>query len=159
MTILTENGGNVMLKIWYNDYFHGDAREICHEIKNRNLECYKIMADFFLEQEIVDENCLLIPAPQHEGYAIYTKEIAEMIAVKSGAKVADIIKSNPRKTLYEFKQAHQRISLNFIATENLLVDNQKVFFVDNVLHTGQTLKTCQRVIGHILIPLVYGIAV
>lgn len=147
-----------MTKIWYNDYFHGDTREICHEIKNRNRECYRIMADFFLEQEIINENCLLIPAPQHEGYAIYTKEIAEMIALKSGAKVVDMIKSNPRKTLYEYKQNHQKIVLDFRTTEKLRVSDQKIFLVDNVLNTGQTLRTCQTVIGQQLIPLVYGIS-
>lgn len=147
-----------ILKIWYNDYFHGDTREICHEIKNRNEECCKIMADFFLEQEIIDENCLLIPAPQHEGYAIYTKMIADMIALESDAKVVDIIKSEPRKTLYEYKQVHQKITLNFTVTEKLFVSNQKVFLVDNVLNTGQTLQTCQNLVGYQLIPLVYGIS-
>lgn len=145
-------------KIWYNNYFHVDTREICHEIKNRNEECCKIMADFFLAQEVIDSQCLLIPAPQHEGYAIYTKLIADMIASKSGARVLDIIKSNPRKTLYEYKQAHQKISLNFLPTEKLFVDNKKVFLVDNVLHTGQTLEACKKVVGCPLIPLVYGIA-
>lgn len=144
-------------RIWYNNYFQGDTREICHEIKNRNEECCRIMADFFLGQEIIDSQCLLIPAPQHEGYAIYTKIIADMIASKSGARVVDIIKSNPRKTLYECKQAHQRSSLNFTATEKLLANNQNVFLVDNVLHTGQTLEACQKVVGRPLIPLVYGI--
>ena len=148
-----------MLKIWYNDYFQGNTREICHEIKNRNKECCKIMADFFLEQEIINKQCLLIPAPQHEGYAIYTKMIADMIASKSGANVLDVIKSEPRKPLYEYKQKNQRIVLNFKITEKLFVENQKVFLVDNVLNTGQTLKTCQNVIGHQLIPLVYGVSI
>lgn len=147
-----------MVKIWYNDYFYGNIREICHEIKNRNRECCEVMADFFLEQEIIDEDCLLIPAPQHEGYAIYTKEIAEMIASESGARVLDIIKSSPRRTLYEYKQNHQRITLNFMATEKLFVDGQKIFLVDNVLHTGQTLQACQALLGQQVIPLVYGIS-
>ena len=148
-----------MLNIWYNNYYYGDTREICHEIKNRNKECYKIMADFFLEQEIIDENSLLIPAPQHEGYAIYTKEIAEMIASKSGAKVVDIVKSSQRKPLYEYKQIHKKVVLDFTVTEKLIVNNQKVFLVDNVLNTGQTLQTCQSVVGQILTPLVYGVTI
>ena len=145
-------------KIWYNHYFSGDTREICHEIKDRNEECYRIMANFFLEQEIIDSQCLLIPAPQHDGYAIYTKAIAEMIASESGAKVADVVKSNPRKTLYECKQRRQPISLHFTLTEKPDLNGKKVFFVDNVLHTGQTLYTCRKVIGYDLIPLVYGIS-
>ena len=44
-------------KIWYNNYYKRNTREICHEIKNRNEECYKIMADFFLEQEITAGSC------------------------------------------------------------------------------------------------------
>lgn len=145
-------------KIIYNNYFERNIREICHEIKNRNEESYKIMADYFLNQEIIDNQCLLIPAPQHEGYAIYTKKIAEIIASKSGAKVLDIIKSNPRKTLYECKQKHKKIVLNFEITEKMSFGSQKVFLVDNVLHTGQTLSTCQKILGHPLIPLVYGIS-
>lgn len=45
-----------------------------------------------------------------------------------------------------------------LLTEKVFVDNQKVFMVDNVLHTGQTLQTCEKIIGHQLIPLVYGIS-
>ena len=147
-----------MIKIWYNNYFYGNTREICHEIKNRNEECCKIMADFFLDQEIIDDHCLLIPAPQHEGYAIYTKIIAEMIASKSGAQVVDILKSRPRKPLYEYKKKQQRVNLDFKITERITNDNQKIFLVDNVLHTGQTFQTCQKIIGHELIPLVYGVS-
>lgn len=145
-------------RIWYNNYLFGDTREICHEIKDRIEECYKIMADFFLAQEIIDSQCVLIPAPQHEGYAIYTKAIAEMIASESGAKVVDVIKSNPRKTLYECKQMHQPISLSFTVTEKMDLTGKKVFLVDNVLHTGQTLCACQKLLGCELVPLVYGIS-
>lgn len=145
-------------RIIYNNYFDKDIREICHEIKNRNKECYLIMAEYFLNQEIIDNQSILIPAPQHEGFAIYTKKIAEIIASKSGAKVLDVIKSTPRKTLYECKQKHEKIVLNFNITEKMSFTNQKVFLVDNVLHTGQTLSTCQKILGHQLIPLVYGIS-
>lgn len=144
--------------IFYNNYYEGQTREICHEIKERNEECYQIMADYFLEQEIIDSQCLLIPAPQHEGYAIYTKKIAELISKKSGAKVLDIIKSRPRDTLYEYKQRHQNVILDFKITDKQTFNNQNVFLVDNVLHTGQTLYTCQKLIKHQLIPLVYGIS-
>lgn len=145
-------------KIWYNNYYKRNTREICHEIKNRNEECYKIMADFFLEQEIIDDQCILIPAPQHEGYAIYTKKIAEMIALESGAKVLDIIKSFPRETLYEYKQKHQKVNLDFKITEIISLTDKKVFLVDNVFHSGQTFYTCQKLIGSQLIPLVYGVS-
>lgn len=144
--------------IYYNNYIERNTREICHEIKKRNEECYRIMADFFLAQEIIDSQSLLIPAPQHEGYAIYTKEIAEMIASESGAEVADVIKSRPRQTLYECKQKHQPINLGFELPERLNLSGKKLYFVDNVLHTGQTLYTCEKLIGCKLIPLVYGIA-
>lgn len=146
------------MKYYYNDYFKGDTREICHEIKNRNEECYHIMANFFLEQEIIDNQSILIPAPQHEGYAIYTKSIAELIALKSGARVLDVIKSSPRKPLYEYKQKHMIAVLNFYTTEEVVFGNQKVFLVDNVLHTGQTFSACQKILRHRLIPLMYGIA-
>ena len=70
----------------------------------------------------------------------------------------DIIKSNPRKPLYEYKQNHQKITLNFELIGKLFINTQKIFFVDNVLHTGQTLQTCEKIIGCQLIPLVYGIS-
>lgn len=151
-----------MKMVHYNRYRHGNTREICHEIKNRNEECYKIMADFFLAQEIVDKSCILIPAPQHEGYAVYTKQIAELIAQKSGAAVADVIKSTPRKTLYEYKQKCLKPMLNFtLMKANWPAARQdedvKMFLIDNVLDTGQTLKACQRAVGVPLTPLVYGV--
>lgn len=78
-------------------------REICHGIKDRDLEALKMMKHFILDDGMIRKGDLIIPAPQHEGKAIYTLKIAEMIAEETGAVVIDILHSQQRKTMHEQK--------------------------------------------------------
>lgn len=100
----------------YNYYYDKNIREICHEIKKNNLECCEIMANYFLNQEIIKEGDILIPIPQHNGYSIYTKQIAQLISLQTNAIVEDIIKSKPRETLYELKKQNKKVSLDFFSS-------------------------------------------
>ena len=144
------------MKVKYNYYYDGDTREICHEIKQFNQECLEIMANYFLNQNIITKDTILIPAPQHQGYSIYTKEIANIIEKESGASVKDIIVCNPRKTLYEMKQNKEKQILNFHLKEELELTSSNIFLIDNVLDTGLTYLTCQKLFKQKIIPLVYG---
>lgn len=141
----------------YNYYYDKNIREICHEIKKNNLECCEIMANYFLNQEIIKEGDILIPIPQHNGYSIYTKQIAQLISLQTNAIVEDIIKSKPRETLYELKKQNKKVSLDFSLSKNLEQTNGNVFLIDNVLDTGQTFFTCRNLLNGInIIPLVYA---
>lgn len=141
----------------YNYYYDKNIREICHEIKKNNLECCEIMANYFLNQEIIREGDILIPIPQHNGYSVYTKQIAQLISLQTNAIVEDIIKSNPRKTLYELKKQNKKVSLDFFLSKNLEKTNGNVFLIDNVLDTGQTFITCKNLLNGINVtPLMYA---
>lgn len=141
----------------YNYYYDKNIREICHEIKKNNLECCEIMANYFLNQEIIKEGDILIPIPQHNGYSIYTKQIAQLISLQTNAIVEDIIKSKPRETLYELKKQNKKVSLDFFLAKNLKEIKSNVFLIDNVLDTGQTFFTCRNLLNGInIIPLVYA---
>ena len=141
----------------YNYYYDKNIREICHEIKKNNLECCEIMANYFLNQEIIRKGDILIPIPQHNGYSIYTKQIAQLISLQTNAIVEDIIKSKPRETLYELKKQNKKVSLDFFLSKNLKEIKSNVFLIDNVLDTGQTFFTCRNLLNGInIIPLVYA---
>lgn len=141
----------------YNYYYDKNIREICHEIKKNNLEFCEIMANYFLNQEIIREGDILIPIPQHNGYSIYTKQIAQLMSLQTNAIVEDIIKSKPRETLYELKKQNKKVSLDFSLSKNLEKTNGNVFLIDNVLDTGQTFITCKNLLNGINVtPLMYA---
>lgn len=139
----------------YKNYYKISVRELCHEVKERNPEAIKEMAKYFIEN--VDySNSILIPVPQHEGYAIYTKEIAVLIAKETGVEILDIIKSKPRKTLYEMKKNKENIILGFYTTSKYDLRGKNILLLDNVLATGKTIRECEKAVGYKMKPVVYG---
>ena len=90
-----------------NDYYRTTGiREICHDIKNvrANRDAILTVAEY-LSRYTLDKNCILIPAPQHYGYADYTKKVADLVAKATGAKVLDILKCEKRERLYDYKRS------------------------------------------------------
>lgn len=90
-----------------NSYYHTKGvREICHDVKNTssNKDAILTMAEHFSDMNILDESCIIIPAPQHYGYADYTLQIAERVSKATGAKILDILKCHPRDMLYDLKK-------------------------------------------------------
>lgn len=145
-----------MKRIIYNNYSNPAVREICHGIKENDNECINIMADYILNLNIIDCNSILIPAPQHQGYAIYTRKVADIIAEESNARVLDIIVSKPRDTLYNMKKQKIPLTLDFYLKDEIH-EKGDLYFIDNVLATGQTWLTAQKLFESTLTPLVYGV--
>lgn len=139
----------------YNRYRDSRVRELCHGVKERDPVAIREMADYFLNLDIITSNSILIPAPQHEGRAIYTKEIAEIIARQTGCRIADILKSAPRKPLYEQKKLKQKMALGFYLEGR--VDGDEVYFLDNMIDTGTTYREANRLLNWKLKPLVYAV--
>lgn len=140
------------MKLYYN---YKDVRKICHKIKNRDKSSLQSCSDFFLNLGIIDNKSIIIPTPQHEGYAIYTLEIAKNIAKETGAIIKDIIKSYPRQSLYQIKKENKVINLNFYLTEKIQTNN-KIYLLDNVMDTGKTFYTIQKLINKQIYPLVFA---
>ena len=131
-------------------------REICHGIKDRDLEALKMMKHFILDDGMIRKGDLIIPAPQHEGKAIYTLKIAEMIAEETGAVVIDILHSQQRKTMHEQKLSGTVSAPLFFADYQNQPRDKRIFFLDNVIDTGTTLKAAEQAVGQKLMPLVYA---
>jgi predicted amidophosphoribosyltransferase len=104
----------------------------------------------------VTSKTIIIPAPQHEGHAIYTRQMAEIIADNVGCRVADVLISRPRKPLYELKKdgTLYKEPLEFMLTER--VEGDEIFFLDNVLATGTTFQAANRLFKRKLKPLIYA---
>lgn len=140
------------MKLYHN---YKDVRKICHEIKNRNKYALQTCSNFLLNLNIIDNNSIIIPAPQHEGYAIYTLEIAKNIAKETGAIIKDIVRSYPRESLYYIKKTNKNIKLHFYLTD-IIRENNKIFLLDNVLDTGKTFYTIQNLINRRIYPLIFA---
>ena len=139
----------------YNRYRDSRVRELCHGVKERDPVAIREMADYFLNLDIITSNSILIPAPQHEGRAIYTKKIAEILSRETGCRIADILKSAPRKPLYEQKKLKQKMALGFYLEGQTYGD--EMYFLDNVIDTGTTYREANRLLNGILRPLVYAV--
>ncbi len=139
-----------------HDYYKDRGiRDICHGVKERELECMKIMADFFINQDVISKNSIIIPAPQHEGCAIYTKIIADIVAAETNATVMDILKTRPRQTLYEQKKKGRIDDLYFYLTDSAPKSGD-IWFLDNVIATGTTFNAANRLFGGMLKPLIFA---
>ncbi len=137
-----------------NYYYDKEIRELCHGVKERDNIAIAIMAEYFLSLDIITKNSIIIPAPQHEGFAIYTKQMADIIAKQTGCAIADILISKPRKTLYEQKLSGNNNTLQFQLKESVYGDD--IFFLDNVIDTGITFQTANKLLQGKLKPLIYA---
>ena len=165
------------------------TRENCHNLKElyteqtynpeepQNTDYIKAkaeIADYFIRQNIFDENSILIPAPQHTGKAEYTKDLCNEICFHTHSKLLDCLQCKPHKTLYEQKKNNEKINVEmslFDLDENLEQKNVKefseltekyylqgknIYFIDNVISTGYTFNQASKIIPGI-IPAPYAI--
>ena len=149
-------------------YSYGYVSDICHGVKNHKESAIEEMAEFLCSQ--ITEDCFLVPAPQHTGKAEYTLKICEYIKEWSDYSIIilDVLSCTPRDTLYNLKKQMQNINgifskeeLEKISSGMFLKDDLKdidlpIYFVDNVIATGTTLRNAQRLIPNIE-PLVFAI--
>lgn len=146
----------------YNSYYNDtNIRDICkavkqHDNRREQKKAIKVIARYLISLSIVGEGDILIPIPQHTGSAEYTKEIANIVASNSGAVVADILKRVPEESFYEKKKNNKFAQLHLYLNQKIPQGNH-YFFVDNVISTGTTFHTANKLFDYKLIPLVYAI--
>ena len=125
---------NNNLVTYIADYYTGGYRELCHAVKERNeraiIEAAKLLAT------ITPANAVIVPIPNHEGYATYTKHIALEISKINGCKVLDLLFSDKRDTLYNSKLKGSKIALNFQTKST--TPNGNIILIDNVIDTATT---------------------
>ena len=139
-----------------NDYSNEHIREVCHGVKDYKEDAIQEMVDYFVSLNILDSSSVIIPAPQHQGYAIYTKSIADRLGMITGAKVLDVLRCVPHETLYSQKLQGKFEPPQMFLTENVEVDGD-YFFLDNVIATGTTFAEANKLFGNKLKPLIYAI--
>ena len=141
-----------------NNYYENlPVRSTCHAVKNGNEQAIAKIAEYLISLNVVTANSVLVPAPQHTGHAEYTKAIAKIIADRTGATVADILKRKPGVSAYETKALGLTIKPDLFTLSEIPKSDQ-IFLVDNVLATGATYLAAQELIPGI-IPLVYAVDV
>ena len=153
-----EKGNDVTAKdkIVPNRYGCKHTRELCHGVKEFDLMAIQEMAEYFACLGILDEDSILVPAPQHTGRAEYTKEIAQMAAKVTKATVVDAIGCIPHEGVYQMKKKGKISVPEFYLTTEFRDEGKKIFFLDNVLATGTTFWEAKKLIRSIK-PLVYAI--
>ena len=140
---------------YYSDKY---ARLICHAVKQDfdmvlRKEAETVIAEYLIGLDISGPDCEIIPAPQHHGHAEYTREIAEMVSVATGASVADIVRCVPHEPFY---RTRNRDDLKFFL-EGRADGDKKLLFLDNVICTGSTFEETQKLFSRELIPFVYAV--
>lgn len=128
------------------------VRALAHRVKDGDKEgidkAAAIMAG--LVRAIPEhEKAVLIPMPGRNGVALYTKTLADEIALQTGNDVADILKGNPHQPLYARKVEKGINSLHpfdFTVTGKI-PEGKFPILVDNVLDTGTTAMSAFRALG------------
>ena len=145
----------------YQSYYNTPGvRDVCHAVKqvsdiSARRHAVEIIAAYFIEIGVVDEDSVLIPIPQHTGRSEYTLEIARAVAKATGAKVADIVRCQPHEPLYD-RKLEGYDDLGFFLDGDV-PERGKLFLVDNVIGTGKTFFSVAALLGRPAAPLVYAI--
>ena len=128
--------------------YKGRTRNIALAVKkSKDLCLLKEIADFLVPQ--VKENDIIVPAPNHNGFADYTLEIAKIVSEFTGARTSDCLKVSPHIPLHDFR--NQKLKMFLCGT----IPNGKIFLLDNVIDTGKTFFTAKKLIPNIR-PLMYA---
>ena len=96
------------------------------------------------------DKAVLVPAPSHEGMATDMLALANAISERTGIEVADVLKSDPRKSQYEVKKetgmplSSEQLG---IRKEGELPEGKLPIVVDNVVNSGNTAKACIDALG------------
>ena len=145
-----------------NSYYHTvGVRKTCHDVKQNENQmlrnnAIKRIAEDLISRDIVQSGDILIPAPQHNGSAEYTKDIARIISKKTGAVVADILKCIPHPSLYEQKKEGGKTELSLYLDGKIPL-GKNLYFIDNVISSGMTFRLANELFYFKLQPLVYAV--
>ena len=147
---LHENVGNGITPFIAVDGYRGKLDQLAHAVKELdNADAINKAAEMMAP--FVRAGMVLVPAPGHEGYASSTLALANAIAERSFVPVADVLKSDPRESQYEYKYAHDGKAMPAdalgIRLEGELPADRLPVVIDNVVHSGNTAEACIKALG------------
>jgi len=145
---LKENIGNGITPFVSVGGYRGSLQHLAHEVKTGNPAVIERIADMM--SPLIPSEAVLIPAPSHKGYATDMLALSEAIAQRTGAEIADVLKSDTRVSQYTAKKetgkAIDADKLGIYAVGE--IPNGKLpVIVDNVVDSGNTAEACVRAIG------------
>ena len=159
-------GSQITARSYYNSK---GTRELCHVIKeaDRNSEEYKNAiekaASYIAEHIHKSRHTYLVPAPNHNGKAEYTYDIARIVGLKINAPVFNILECKPHETLYEQKKKNLEPVVELFLNDygksvisNFPEGRNYIYLIDNCISTGLTFNKAAELING-LIPAVYAI--
>lgn len=159
-------GYQITARSYYNSK---GTRELCHVIKeaDRNSEEYKNAiekaASYIAEHIHKSRHTYLVPAPNHNGKAEYTYDIARIVGQKINAPVFNILECKPHETLYEQKKKNLEPDVELFLNDygksvisNFPEGRNYIYLIDNCISTGLTFNKAAELING-LIPAVYAI--
>ena len=159
-------GSQITARSYYNSK---GTRELCHVIKeaDRNSEEYKNAiekaASYIAEHIHKSRHTYLVPAPNHNGKAEYTYDIARIVGLKINAPVFNILECKPHETLYEQKKKNLEPDVELFLNDygksviNHFPEGRNyIYLIDNCISTGLTFNKAAELING-LIPAVYAI--
>ena len=154
-------------KITYNGFeFYAQTRgyvsSVISGVKNDNPKYVSEIANFIAPQ--LKESCILIPAPQHTGKAIYTLHICEQIKnirTDLNIEIQDILTQTAKEnTLRDLKKTMKKNELSQYDLGIAIKDNQlsdlPKYLVDNTISTGKTFDSIKALIPDIQ-PLAFSL--
>lgn len=144
---LRENIGNGIVPFVAVDGYRGKLQKLAHGVKDRDPKVIAEVAD--LMTPIIPKDAVLVPAPSHTGEATDMLDLAKAISERTGAPVADVLKSAERGSQYEAKYAGKPISSKDmgITMQGELPEGKIPVVIDNVVDTGNTAEACVQALG------------
>lgn len=143
---LRENIGNGMTPFVAVSNYR-DVKRLALGIKNRDPKVIAEVAD--LMAPIIPKDAVLVPAPSHSGEATDMLDLAQAISERTGAPVADVLKSGERDSQYQRKKSGSVISAKDmgIVVNGELPKGKLPVVIDNVVDTGNTAEACVHALG------------
>ena len=129
------------MKVFSTGQYYSNGRNIiCHAMKGGSHSAIlQAAAEMSLLIKELAKDSVLVPVPSHLGYATYTLELAKEVAKRTGIRVADVLKGEHRRTLYEMKASGEVIPKDYLKMHiQGHLPSERIILVDNVLATGQT---------------------
>lgn len=120
-----------------------DVRKLCHAVKTGSKEAVLAISRWYASTELVTSNTVLVPVPQHCGYATYMLDVALEIRRQTGCQVLDILKCTPHKPVYQIKKLGGAPNVEFYSTQ---LYPKPCIVIDNVADTWQTMNCCLQLL-------------
>lgn len=129
------------------------VRQLAHGLKDGDYasicKAAEMMADGIREMA-AGRNCVLVPIPNHNGRAVYTKTLANEITRRTGILTWDILSCRPHMPLHYAKKNDLKPEGIYLKL-NLYRQVPEQFtpiVIDNVLDTGYTAGAAIKAVGH-----------